>query len=319
MASAKPRNEIKIGLMVAITITLFILGINFLRGKGIFSSEKKFYTVYTDIQGLQVSAEVRLNGLKIGSVDKIELQKDRTIRVDFLLDKNINVPKGTAARLASSDLISGTKILNLEMTNDPVILPENSLIEGKQTEGILDNLGSQVSPLFETVQHTVVSLDTLLNTVNNIINDDTRKHLNASFASLEVGLNQLSKLASELNAQSGELAGVIKNANSITGNFASNNEHINKTMSNLENFSTSLNNAPIQQTVDELHKAAANLQNLVAKANDSNGSLGLLMSDKKLYNNLSNTLGTLDTLLGDVKAHPAKYINVSVFGSKARQ
>ena len=317
--AVKAKNEIKIGVMVAITITLFILGINFLRGKGLFSSEKKLYTVYTDIQGLQVSAEVRLNGLKIGSVDKISLQKDRTIRVDFLLDKNISVPKGSVARLASSDLISGTKILNLEMTNDPAVLPENSLIEGKPTEGILDNLGSQVSPLFETVQHTVVSLDTLLNTVNNIINDDTRKHLNASFASLEIGLDQLSKLASKLNAQSGQLAGVIKNANSITGNFASNNEHINKTMSNLENFSTSLNNAPVQQTVDELHKAAASLQSLMAKANDSNGSLGMLMNDKKLYNNLSATLGTLDTLLGDVKAHPAKYINVSVFGSKARQ
>jgi len=317
--AVKAKNEIKIGVMVAVTITLFILGINFLRGKGLFSSEKKFYTVYSDIQGLQVSAEVRLNGLKVGAVDKITLDPNRTIRVDFLLDKHINVPKGTIARLASSDLISGTKIINLEMTNDPSILPENSLVEGKPTEGILDNLGQQVSPLFETVNHTVVSLDTLLNTVNNIINDDTRRHLNASFASLEVGLNQLSKLASQLNAQSGELAGVIKNANSITGNFASNNEHINKTMSNLENFSTSLNNAPIQQTVDELHKAAAGLQALVTKANDSNGSLGLLMSDKRLYTNLATTLGTLDTLLGDVKAHPAKYINVSVFGSKARQ
>jgi phospholipid/cholesterol/gamma-HCH transport system substrate-binding protein len=317
--AVKARNEIKIGIMVAVTITLFILGINFLRGKGIFSSQKKFYTVYNDIQGLQVSAEVRLNGLKIGSVDKIELQPNRSIRVDFLLDKHINVPKGTVARLAAADLISGTKILNLEMTNDPVMIPENSLVEGKPTAGILDNLGEKVSPLFETVNHTVVSLDTLLNTVNNIINDDTRKHLNASFASLEIGLNQLSLLASQLNAQSGELAGVIKNANSITGNFASNNDHINKTMNNLENFSTTLNNAPIQQTVDELHKAAASLQSLVAKANDSQGSLGLLMSDKRLYNNLSTTLGTLDTLLGDVKAHPAKYINVSVFGSKARQ
>lgn len=317
--AVKPRNEIKIGVMVAIAIALFILGINFLRGKGLFSSDKGYSTVYSDIQGLQESAEVRLNGLKIGKVDKIELQADRKIKVHFLLDKGINVPKGSIVTLASNDLISGTKILNLEMSNDPVMLPENSIIQGKEAEGIFGNLGSQVSPVLETVQHTVISLDTLLNTVNNIINDDTRKHLNASFASLEVGLNQLSGLASELNAQSGQLAGVIKNANSITGNFANNNEHINQTLSNLESFSTSLNKAPIQQTVEDLQKTAASLQNMVAKLNDSNGSLGLLMSDKKLYYNLTNALGTLDTLLGDVKAHPAKYINVSVFGSKARQ
>ncbi|KAA5534956.1 MCE family protein [Taibaiella lutea] len=319
MASAKPRNEIKIGLMVAITITLFILGINFLRGKGLFSSDQGFSTIYSDIQGLQESAEVRLNGLKIGQVDKIELQPDRRIKVHFLLKKEIKVSKGSVVQLTAADLISGTKILNLEMSNDPQILPENSFIQSKEAEGLLGNLGSQVSPVLETVTHTVVSLDTLLNTINNIINDDARKHLNASFASLEVGLNQLSGLATELNKQSGQLAGVIKNVNSVTGNLASNNEQINNTLSNLHDFSTSLKNAPVQETVDDLRKAAADLQSLVAKANDSNGSLGLLLNDKRLYNNLSTTLGTLDTLLGDVKAHPGKYINVSVFGSKARQ
>jgi phospholipid/cholesterol/gamma-HCH transport system substrate-binding protein len=319
MASAKPRNEIKIGLMVAVTITLFILGINFLRGKGLFSSDKGYSTVYNNIQGLQESAEVRLNGLKIGQVDKIELQSNRTIKVHFLLKKEIKVPRGSVVQLTSADLISGTKILNLEMSNDPQILPENSVIQSKEAEGLLGNLGSQVSPMLETVTHTVVSLDTLLNTVNNIINDDTRKHLNASFASLEVSLNQLSGLATELNKQSGELAGVIRNANSITGNLAANNAQINNTLNNLQDFSTSLKNAPVQETVDDLRKAAADLQSLVAKANNSNGSLGLLMNDKRLYNNLSTTLATLDTLLGDVKAHPGKYINVSVFGSKARQ
>lgn len=317
--AGKPRNEIKIGLMVAITITLFILGINFLRGKGIFSSDKRYITVYSDIQGLQESAEVRMNGLKIGKVDKIELQPDRKIKVEFLLNKEIKVSKGSVVQLASADLISGTKILTLEMSNDPTILPEKSFIEGKEAEGLLGNLGSEVSPMLETVKHTVVSLDTLLNTINDIINDDTRKHLNASFASLEVGLNQLSGLATELNKQSGELAGVIKNANSITGNLAANNAQINNTLNNLQDFSASLKNAPVQATMDDLRKAAGDLQSLVAKANNSNGSLGLLLNDKRLYNNLSTTLGTLDTLLGDVKAHPAKYINVSVFGSKARQ
>jgi phospholipid/cholesterol/gamma-HCH transport system substrate-binding protein len=317
--AVKPRSEIKIGLMVVITITLFILGINFLRGKGLFSSDKGYSTVYSDIQGLQESAEVRLNGLKIGQVDKIELQPDRKIKVHFLLNKEIKVPKGSVVQLTAADLISGTKILNLEMSNDPQILPENSVIESQEAEGILGNLGSQVSPMLETVKHTVVSLDTLLNTINDIINDDTRKHLNASFASLEVGLNQLSGLASELNKQSGELAGVIKNANSITGNLAANNAQINNTLNNLQDFSTSLKNAPVQETVEDLRRAAADLQSLVSKANDSNGSLGLLLNDKRLYNNLSTTLGTLDTLLGDVKEHPGKYINVSVFGSKARE
>lgn len=317
--ASKIKNEVKIGIMVAITITLFILGFNFLRGRGAFSSDKDYFTYYNDVQGLQESAVIQLKGFAVGKVSRIELQADRRIKVTFALKKDIKVPKGTIAQLASNDLISGTKVVSLNMSNELAYIQEGGFIEGKESQGILDNLGSQVSPLVGVLQHTVVSLDTLLNTVNNIINDDTRKHLNASFASLEIGLDQLSLLATQLNAQSGNLAGVIKNANSITGNLANSNDRISGTLTNLESFSTSLNKAPIQQTVEELQKAAASLQGIVSKINDNNGSLGMLLSDKKLYNNLSGTLGTLDTLLGDLKAHPAKYINVSVFGRKAKE
>ena len=317
--AVKIKNEVKIGILVAVTITLFILGFNFLRGRGVFSSDKEYYTYYDNIQGLQESAVVQLKGYAIGKVSEIKLQEDRKIKVTFLLKKEIKVPKGSIAQLVSGDLISGTKLISLNMTNDPAYIEPGSFITGKASAGILDNLGEQVSPLVGVMQHTVVTLDTLLNTVNNIINDDTRKHLNSSFASLEVTLEQLSGLATQMNAQSGNLAGVIKNANSITGNLASSNARISNTLGNLETFSTSLNNAPIQQTVEQLQQAAASLQGIVSKINDNNGSLGMLLSDKRLYNNLSSTLGTLDTLLGDLKQHPARYINVSVFGRKAKE
>ncbi len=314
----KIKNEVKIGLLVAVTIALFILGFNFLRGRGVFSSDKEYFSYYDNVQGLQESAVVQLNGYAIGKVSKIELQPNRRIKVTLMLKKDVNVPRGSVAQLASADLISGTKLISLNMTNDPTFIPEGSEIAGKASGGILDNLGDQVSPLVGVLQHTVVSLDTLLNTVNNIINDDTRKHLNSSFASLEIVLQQLSGLTTQLNAQSGNLTAVIKNANSITGNLANSNERISNTLGNLESFSTSLNKAPIQQTVEELQRTAASLQGIVSKINDNDGTLGMLLSDKKLYNNLSSTLNTLDTLLGDINKHPAKYINISVFGRKAK-
>jgi phospholipid/cholesterol/gamma-HCH transport system substrate-binding protein len=317
----KMKNEVKIGLLVTVTIALFILGFNFLRGRGVFSSDKKYYVYYDNVQGLQESAVVQLNGFAIGKVaeTELELQPVRRIKVTLLLNKEIKVPRGSIAQLASADLISGTKLIALNMTNDPTPIPEGGVITGKASGGILDNLGDQVSPLVGVLQHTVVSLDTLLNTVNNIINDDTRKHLNSSFASLEIVLQQLSGLTTQLNAQSGNLAGMIKNANSITGNLANSNERITNTLGNLESFSTSLNKAPVQQTVEELQRAAASLQGIVSKINDNDGTLGMLLSDKKLYNNLSSTLNTLDTLLGDINRHPAKYINISVFGRKAKE
>lgn len=314
----KLKHEAKIGILVATTIVLFILGFNFLRGRGVFSSDKEYYSFYDNVQGLQESAVVQLKGLTVGRVSEIELQSDRSIKVTFLLKKEIKVPVGSVAQLASADLISGTKIINLNMTTNGNYIPAGGQIPGKASGGILDNLSDQVSPLVGVMQHTVVSLDTLLNSVNYVINADARRHLNGSFAALEAGLKDLSALSAALNAQSKSLAGVITNANSITGNLANSNERISNTLGNLEQFSGSLRNAPVGQTLEKLQQTADQLQGIVSKINNNNGSLGMLLSDKKLYNNLSSTLGTLDTLLGDLKQHPSRYINVSVFGRKAK-
>ncbi len=313
----KLKHEAKIGILVATTIILFILGFNFLRGRGVFSSDKEYITYYDNVQGLQESAVVQLKGLTVGRVSEIVLQGAK-IKVTFLLKKEVKIPVGSVAQLASADLISGTKIITLDMTNSTEFIPAGGTVTGKASGGILDNLSDQVSPLVGVMQHTVISLDTLLNSVNNVINDDARRHLNSSFASLESGLDQLAALSAKLNAQSGNLAAVISNANSITGNLANSNARITNTLGNLEEFSGSLRNAPVGQTLEKLQQTADQLQGIVSKINNNDGSLGMLLSDKKLYNNLSSTLGTLDTLLGDLKQHPSRYINVSVFGRKAK-
>lgn len=315
----KMKNEVKIGLMVVATLTMFVLGFNYLRGSGLFSTDQEFYTYYDNVQGLQESAVVQLKGFAIGKVSNIELQDDQQIKVTFLVKKGIKIPVGSNAQLASADLISGTKIITLNLADSvKKYYKEHSFIAGKPAGGLLDNLSDQVSPLVGVMQHTVISLDTLLNSVNQVINHQTRQHLNASFASLDIAMTQLSALSTQLNAQSGQIAGVLQNANSITGNLASSNERISNTLGNLETFSTTLNNAPIQQTLADLQAAVENVQGIISKINTSEGTMGLLMSDKQLYHNLTGTLGSLDTLLGDLKEHPSRYINISVFGRKVK-
>ncbi len=317
--AAKMTNEVKIGLMVAGTIIMFVLGFNYLRGSGLFSTDQKFYTLYDNVQGLQESAVVQLKGFTIGKVSDIELQEDQRIKVTFLVKKDVKIPVGSNAQLASADLISGTKIINLNLADSvKQYYKDGSFVAGKPSGGILDNLSDQVSPLVGVVQHAVITLDTLLNSVNQVINRDTRQHLNASFAALEVAMTELSSLSSALNAQSSHLTGVIQNANSITGNLANSNERISNTLGNLESFSTTLSNAPIERTLADLQKAVDNMQGIISRINTSEGTMGLLMSDKKLYYNLTNSLGSLDTLLSDLKERPSRYINVSVFGRKVK-
>lgn len=317
--ATKMTNEVKIGLMVAATLIMFVLGFNYLRGSGFFSSDQEFHTVYDNVQGLQESAVVQLKGLTVGKVSNIELQEDKKIKVTFSVKKDVKIPVGSNAQLASADLISGTKIINLNLADSITThYKDGSYIDGKPSGGLLDNLSDQVSPLVGVVQHAVITLDTLLNSVNEVINRDTRQHLNASFAALEVAMTELSSIASAINKQSDQLTGVIRNANNITGNLASSNEQITHTLGNLETFSANLSAAPIDKTMADLEKAVSNMQGIISKINTSEGTLGLLMSDKKLYHNLTSTLGSLDTLLYDLKEHPSRYINISVFGRKAQ-
>lgn len=314
----KVKNELKIGILVAAAIVLLVLGLNFLKGKNIFSSENEFYTYYDNVQGLQESAIVQINGLGIGKVSSIALQPDKRIKVAFTVAKKLDVPVGSVAKLATSDIISGTKVISLQLTDSTRFLKDGDFIKSEGSQGLLDNLSETVSPLLGSVQNTVITLDTLLNSVNNIINGQTRKHLNRSFAALDTALIQFAELSKVLNAQSQHLAGVIENVNSITSNLANNNEKINSTLSNLETFSTELTKGDIQQTLQDLQAASAQFKGLMTKINENDGTLGMLVNDKKLYENLTKTLSSLDLLLDDVKQHPAKYINVSVFGRKTK-
>ena len=317
--AVKVKNELKIGIMVAAAIVLLVLGLNFLKGKNIFSSENEYYTYYDNVQGLQESAIVQLNGLGIGKVATIALQPDKTIKVTFSVDKDVKIPVGSVAKLATNDLISGTKVIALQLSDSSQYIENDNFIKGEGSEGLLDNISETVSPLVGSVRNTIITLDTLLSSVNSIVNGQTRQHLNQSFASLDTALRQFAALSKVLNEQSQNLTGVIENVNSITGNLAANNEKINTTLTNLESFSTSLNQGDIQKTLQNLQAATNSLQGFMKQVNDNNGTLGMLVNDKKLYDNLTSTLSALDILLEDVKKHPAKYINVSVFGRKVKQ
>lgn len=316
----KINNETKIGILVTAAIIMFILGFNFLRGKGFFSTDKEYHSFYENIQGLQVSAEVMMQGYAIGKVSDIALQADRKIKVTFLLHKEIKVPEGATVQLETKDFVSGTKFINLTLpeniNENTKYLPEYSLVPSTMSSGLLDNISDQVSPLMSVVRNAVSSLDSILHSINTIINDDAREHLNNSFAALDKSMKELSELSAVLNKQSSNLTSVIQNANSITGNLASSNEHISNTLGNLSDFSNQLKNTPLDQTLKELNGAVTNINGIVSKINSNEGSLGLIMSDPVLYHNLTGTLGALDTLLTDLKERPSRYINVSVFGRK---
>lgn len=308
--------EARIGLLVAAALLIFFAGFYFLKGANLFSGENEYYAYFDDVQGLQTSSAVQVKGLTVGRVVAISLNKeDGKVKVQLAVNKKIKVTDGSAIKLASSDLL-GTKVLKLEIAAGDKQIADEATLPAKIEGGLIDNLSGEIAPLIADIRHVVSTLDTVLLGVNNMLNPETRQHLSNSVASLDVTLKNFSSLSEKLNNESNQLASVIRNANSITTNLANSNQQITNIMKNADNISNQLANAPIEQTVKDLQATISQLNGIMNKINNNEGSLGMLVNDKALHNNLAESLKTLNALMADINTHPSRYINVSIFGRK---
>jgi phospholipid/cholesterol/gamma-HCH transport system substrate-binding protein len=154
--------------------------------------------------------------------------------------------------------------------------------------------------------------------IHGILNEETRENLHSSVASLDVTMKNFADLSKKLDAESGELASVIRNVNSITTNIRNNNDHITNVIKNAETTTDKLAKAPIEETVKDLQAMATQLNGIAEKINRGEGTLGMAVNDKKLYQELTNTLTNLKSLMADIEAHPSRYINVTIFGRKQK-
>jgi len=307
--------EARIGLLVAISIFILFAGFYFLKGANLFSGENEYYAYFDDVQGLQPSASVQIKGLSIGRVANIELNGGGKVKVTLAVDKKIKILSGTSVQLASADLL-GTKVINIEPGAGPAELEEEATLPATVEGGLIDNLSVEITPLIQDLRHVVASLDTVMGGINSMLGPETRQHFSSSVASLDATMQNFSALSQKLKNESDELAGIIRNTNSITGNLAKNNEQITGIINNTQKISDNLAQAPISETVKNLNETLQELQGIVSKINNNQGSLGMLVNDKQMYNNLTETAKTLDELLGDLKAHPYRYINLTIFGRK---
>ncbi len=307
--------EARIGLLVAVSFLILFAGFYFLKGANLFSGENEYYAYFDDVQGLQPSANVQVKGLNVGRVADIELGKEGRVKVTLAISNDVKVLSGTNVQLASADLL-GTKVININIGPGPAVLEDEAVLPATVQDGLVDKLSTQITPLIQDLRHVVGTLDTVMAGINNMLGPETREHLSSSIASLDVTMQNFSALSNKLKNESDELAGIIRNANSITGNLAKNNEQITGIINNTQKISDNLAQAPISETVTALNETLRQLQGIVAKINNNEGSLGLLVNDKQMYNNLAKTTQTLDELLADLKAHPYRYINLTIFGRK---
>jgi len=317
----KISNETKVGAIAVVSVTLLILGFNFLKGKKLFSKSTTLYGVYGNVQGLQNSNPVVINGLQVGTVYKISTDKDMSrIKVEFNITKDINIPNNSVAMIKPNPI--GTTSVEIRLGDSKVNLNSGDSIFTEANAGVFNDILKKVNPVLFEVQKAVSSLDTLIININSVIDPRTKGNIGSTFENLKTITSSMitstAYLEKLLNSETGVLAKTMQNVNSVTGNLAANNEKVTSVMTNLDKTTTKLSQLDFQKTLNSLDSTITSLKKIVNTVDSKDGTLGKLINDPTLYQNLASTGNKLNLLLDDIRVNPKRYVSISVFGKKAK-
>lgn len=296
----KLTKEIKIALVAIVGILILYFGINFLKGMNLFSTNNTYFITFDDIQGLGASTPIYADGYKVGTVDGLEYdyKENGPIKVKVDIIKDLRIPQGSKAEIVK-DLMGNLQV-NLLLANNPRERVEpGGIIPGAVNGGMMDKAAN----LVPVVEKMLPKLDSILTSVNALLADPalaaSLHNVETITSNLIVSTRELNTLMAGLNKQVpgmiGKANGVLDNTNRLTANLAS---------------------LDVQGTLNKVNQTLESAHQFTEKLNSNQGSLGLLMNDTKLYDNLTSTMGHADSLVIDLKAHPKRYVHFSVFGRK---
>lgn len=296
----KLTKEIKIALVAIVGILVMYFGINFLKGMNLFSTNNAYYMTFDDIQGLGASTPIYADGYKVGTVDGMEYdyKENGPIKVKVDINKDLRIPQGSKAEIVK-DLMGNLQV-NLLLANNPRERVEpGGVIPGAVNGGMMDKAAN----LIPVVEKMLPKLDSILTSVNALLADPalaaSLHNVETITSNLTVSTRELNMLMAGLNKQ---VPGMVRKANGV--------------LDNTNRLTANLASLDVQGTLNKVNQTLESAHQFTEKLNSNQGSLGLLMNDTKLYDNLTSTMSHADSLVIDLKAHPKRYVHFSVFGRK---
>ena len=309
----KISNETKVGILTIIALTLLIVGFNFLKGKNVFNKEKHLYAVFSDLGSLRKSNEVKMKGLPVGIIyDYTEIDKNLSgVIVTITMKRDVNIPKDSKATIESELL--GNTYMNVVQGLSTDFLKDGDTIVTDRASSFLGDVKAQITPTLTSVRSAIDSLKIVLGGLNRLFDKDTKGNVSDIIRNLKQTTSSLNKL---LDAESGALAATLNNANSITGNLKKNNDSITATISSIKKAADKFSGLEVQPTIDTLQATIGELKNVLSKFNTNEGTLGLLMKDRKLYDQLNSLLLGIEILFDDIRVNPKRYTGSLIFNRK---
>ena len=301
--------EIKTALLVILGISLFIFGFSFLKRSSIFENNKIVHTIYDEVEGLVVGAKVTINGLVIGNVSMIDFLPGSTkIVVSMRIDKDLNFSPNSKAVFYEAGLIGGKAISIEPVFDSKNIIKSNDTIASDVKPGLTELINRQIAPLQEKIESMLTSVDSLFSGVSNVLNYETQNNLKNT-------LENLSQSVNNINMSSEALIEVIDENRSALNISFKNAANATK---NINELTDSLSKIDFTNTFNKLSESLNNINTILSKVENGEGTLGKFINSEELYQNLSQSSKELEELLSDLKANPSRYVQFSLFGKKQK-
>ncbi|MFN3556402.1 MAG: MlaD family protein [Bacteroidales bacterium] len=317
----KISREFKIGLLAVVSIFLFIWGLNFLKGKDIFSRQIVFYAIYDDVTGLIESNPVSLSGVSIGQVNRIRFMPDGSGRiiVENIVRRDVPIPIDSRSVLTGMSL-TGTREIIIELGSSGQMIQNGDTLLAHTQTSIQEEVSQILLPIQKRADDLFAQLDSVFDTFQAIFNETTRQNIESSFQSIQETIGNIENTTSTLDQtiarETLRISAIMANAESITRNLSNNNELLSNIIRNVSGITDSIAAANLQQTLRHTEESLASFNQIMDKVNRGEGSLGMLVNDEQLYNNLESSSKQLELLLEDIRRNPGSYINISVFGGR---
>ena len=316
------RREYSIALLVLAGVVLLVFGVNYLKGLDLLQKRNVYHVVYGNVAGIAESTPVYYNGYKVGQVIRTELvPATGHVVVSFQLNEgDLPVPSDTRVEIYSADLFS--RALQFLPGISGTMATVGDTLQGSAQLSLTDAVGEQIDPLKRKAEGMLASVDSVLTAFQLIFNDSTRRDIDASFHSIRSTLETFNTTAGRIDqliaAESATIQATLENIRLVSGNMVSYNASIKRILQNMDTVSGQLSGGEITRMLASLDSSSARLNELMVRVSEGEGSLGALLHNDTLYQNLENASREMDMLLEDLRLNPNRYVHLSLFGKKDR-
>jgi phospholipid/cholesterol/gamma-HCH transport system substrate-binding protein len=316
------KKEVKTGVIVIVALGMLVFGLNFLKGIDLFTHTKKVYAIYLDVQGVVPSNPVVVNGFHVGHIKTIAIEPNSSgkIVVTMLItNPDVKIPKGTIAKIYSSDFL-GSKAIELDLGTGSELIKDGDTLNSSVEETIKETVDKQVLPLKKKVENLISSIDTTIGIIDGIFSKSTQDNLTQSIQSIRVSLKHIENTTISVDdlmvSEKTHISSILGKIDEISTTLAKNSKNLNKIITNFANISDTLAKARIQSAINNADSALYYTSQIMGRISKGEGSMGMLAKDTVLYMRLSRASDQLSQLLEDLRLHPKRYVHFSVFGKK---